>query len=161
MNDVKALLHQRLHYDEQTGVFTWLRSFRGPVKPGDIAGVNIGNGYFGITIEKKRYLSHRLAWLYVHGEWPKGQIDHIDGNPANNAIANLRDVSRSQNMQNIRRAKKNSRTGLLGVCESRGKFQAAIRVNGKTKTIGRFDTAELAHKAYLKTKRELHECCTL
>ncbi len=87
-------LRDVLHYSEATGVFTWKKYLGGSVSVGDKAGFirNLrGKYYRQIRIDKVNYFHHRLAWLYTHGEFPKHQIDHIDGNSLNNRIENLRD----------------------------------------------------------------------
>ena len=109
------------------------------------------------------YLGYRLAWLYVHGKLPDGDIDHINGKPSDDRIKNLRDVSRSVNLQNQRAARSNNSSGLLGVFfqKTMNKWTSKIQLDWKTKSLGYFDTAEEAHAAYLKAKRELHEGCTI
>ena len=106
------------------------------------------NGYRKIKFEGKQYLSHRVAWLLYHGRWPIGDIDHIDGNPSNNQILNLRDVSHSKNLQNRKSATSKNKTGFLGVVKRKNKFAAHIHRNGKQIYLGLFLTAELAHQAY-------------
>ncbi|WP_353511490.1 HNH endonuclease signature motif containing protein [Escherichia sp. 10290] len=95
-----------------------------------------------------RYFAHRLAWLYVYGEWPKQEIDHIDRNRRNNAISNLRDVSRVVNALNV--GPRNSNAGIKGVtfCQARNQWQAQINVSGKNITLGRFNTIDEAAIAY-------------
>ena len=99
----------------------------------------------------------------MYGEMPKQNIDHINGIRDDNRIENLRDVSQKINLQNKRNPNANSTSKFLGVCwhKSRNKWQSQIAVNGKDKYLGLFETAELAHEAYLIAKRELHEGCTL
>ena len=98
----------------------------------------------------------------MHGEWPADEVDHINGDSTDNRLCNLRSVSREVNQENIRRAKRNSKTGLLGVMHTRGgKYRSAIRVRGVFHHLGHFDTAEQAHAAYVEAKRRLHEGCTL
>lgn len=102
---------------------------------------------------------HRLAWLYVHGEWPTEQIDHINQNPVDNRIANLRPADKSQNVQNIDAAYGSS--GYRGVsfdsrCGDGNSWRARIMVDGKSHSLGYYATAEEAHDAYLAAKRELH-----
>lgn len=133
------------------------------VKSGDIAGTLRKDGYIVISISKKPYYAHRLAWLFTKGEFPSYVIDHIDGNKSNNSIINLRDVSRKENQQNQISAHAISKSGVLGVhySNSRKKWIAQISINNKVKYIGEYQDIEMAKKAYLKTKRELHEGNTL
>lgn len=159
------LTHERLkeifHYDPITGIFT--RKIKcGNKSAGSIAGGSRKDGYLQIGVDDGRYLSHRLAWLYMTGDLPKNHIDHIDGNRKNNAFSNLRDVTRQINLQNLKRAQKNNKsTGLLGVTAYGDRFIAQITINSKQKYIGIFSTPEEAHDAYLKEKRKHHEGCTI
>jgi hypothetical protein len=141
-----------MHYDHTSGVFT---------RDGRVAGTVGANGYAYVRFEGKPHLAHRVAWLLVHGQMPSGHIDHIDGNPLNNAIANLRDVDRFTNMQNRRNPRKGSTTGLIGATPCKGRFRASIMVAGKQRHIGVFDTAQQAHEAYIQFKREKHAGCTI
>lgn len=149
-------LRELLAYDEITGVLIWKESPSRNVKAGDIAGHKSSRGYIHIKVLGSAYLAHRLAWLHSRGEWPLGQIDHIDGNKTNNAIANLRDVSQSVNMQNRRTASINSSSGLLGVSRKGDRWEARIRTNGARRYIGSYATPEMAHAAYLAAKRVWH-----
>lgn len=162
MNELTAArLRELLSYDQGTGVFTW-RVRMNNLAAGAVAGCLGSRGYWRIKVNKRIYQAHRLAWLYVHGLWPNGDIDHVDGERANNVISNLRDVSQSVNGQNQRRAhSKNKSSGLLGVSANRGRWRAQILVAGKNITLGRFDTPELAYSAYLAAKREHHAGCTI
>lgn len=106
------------------------------------------------------YLAHRLAWLFSNGQWPSQVIDHIDGNPQNNRIANLRDASIQANQENQRRAQRSNRSsGLLGshFDAQTGRWMAKISVMNKTIHIGRYDTPQEAHTAYVSAKRNLHK----
>ena len=103
-----------LNYNKETGVFTWKKTTGRRAKIGDRAGCRT-TGYEFIGINKKLYPAHRLAWLMTYGDWPKEFIDHINGDPSDNRIANLREVTFSENLQNQRRAQKRSKSGLLGV----------------------------------------------
>lgn len=118
-------------------------------------------GRLTCRINYQDYLVHRLAWLYMTGAWPDEEIDHIDGNPANNAWNNLRVGNRSCNAENQKKAHVDSFTGLLGVCARGNKFTAKITVRGKKRSLGTFNTPEEAHQAYLVAKRELHSFNTL
>ena len=156
-------LKQLLSYDPETGVFTWA-SNRLPQRIGQRAGSEHNDGYRKIRLDGRDYLEHRLAWLYVHGAFPKFDTDHINGNRCDNRICNLRDVPRATNMHNERKARANGSSGFLGVSwvESRKKWRAKITANGKKKTIGEFNTPEAAHHAYLEAKRVLHaDGCTI
>jgi hypothetical protein len=155
-------LRALLTYDPLTGEFRWLK--RGAGRPVDrIAGGLAPTGYRRIRIHGIEYLAHRLAWVYVTGSWPIHSIDHIDGDPANNAIANLRDVPHRVNLQNRRSASTHSRTGLLGASLDRrsGRYASFIRLGDKQTCLGLFDTATEAHEAYVSAKRIHHEGNTL
>ena len=154
-------LRSILAYDADTGVFTRLVRTGHRVKVGDVAGSKNGLGYIAISVVGRARYAHRLAWLYMHGEWPAGDIDHIDGNPSNNAIANLRDVSHRVNQQNRRRAQSNNTSGFLGAARKRKRWQAIISVDGKLRRLGTFDTPAEANAAYLEAKRLLHPGCTI
>ena len=154
-------LKEVVHYNPETGEFTRkdpkLRSCNGTIPK------NPRHAYLNIGIDYRVYKAHRLAWLYTHGEWPKGQIDHINGDKLDNRISNLRVATPSQNKQNARKARSDSRSGLLGATwYSKGKkWRAAIQVDGKKKHLGYFDTAQEAHDVFMKAKRELHGFCTV
>lgn len=96
-----------------------------------------------------------------HGVMPIACIDHINGVRDDNKISNLRDVSVAENTQNQRHPNRVNKSGFLGVFKCRDKWRAAIELGGKTIAIGRFDSPELAHHAYIETKRRLHPGCTL
>lgn len=153
-------LRELLHYETDTGVFTRLVK-SGTAKVGDVAGGLDDKGYWRIRVDGKRYLAHRLAWLYMTGEWPTGEVDHERGETGDNRWKRLRDGSRSFNQQNQRRAPAGSATGQIGASPHRGKFQAQIRVDQKNRYLGVFDTPEAAHAAYVAAKRQLHAGCTL
>jgi hypothetical protein len=153
-------LKELVHYCPDTGIFTWAKTRRG-CRLGDTVGCRMKHGYIGIRLDDTLYLAHRLVWLYVHGNWPADQIDHIDGNRANNKLANLREVTNMENAQNTRNPRPNNKSGFLGVRKENSKWLAEIKVNYKPTRIGLFDTPEEAHQAYILTKRELHAKNTL
>jgi len=157
------LIRELFDYNPLTGVFVRKAALNCGRKSaiGKVAGFIDYTGYGYIKVARVRYSQHRLAWLYMHGEWPKNDIDHIDGNPSNNAISNLRDVTRQVNSQNHKKAYSTSDSQLLGVLKHFNKWRAQIRVSGKGVHIGLFDTAIQAHEAYLVAKRQLHEGNTL
>lgn len=148
-----------VHYNPDTGIFYWKQSTSNRKKVGDIAGC-VCRGRVTVCIDYKQLIAARLAWFYVHGVWPTNNIDHINGNPSDNRIANLRDVPQSVNLENQRRPRSNNQSGYLGVKPyTRGKkkpWQAAIVVRGKQRSLGYFETAQLAHEAYLSAKRKFH-----
>ena len=161
-NLTAARLREVLHYDPDTGIFTWLKRVANRVQIGDIAGAVGGPGYRSTTVDGRKYTMHRLAWLYAYGSWPSGDIDHINGVRLDNRMSNLRDVSRSMNLENQRSASARNRSGLLGVSVARhGKWEATIKVRGTRYHLGIFDTPEVAHAAYILAKRRLHVGCTI
>jgi len=151
-------LREFLDYDPATGVFTWRVSLASNVKPGSVAGCVMSNGYRAIRIRGVGYKAHRLAWLFVHGDWPQGVIDHISKDKTDNRISNLRDVPQNMNSHNQRECGRKSRVGLLGVgyFKRTGKYRADIQVNGRSLHLGSFDTPEAAQAAYFAAKQELH-----
>jgi hypothetical protein len=155
-------LRDALHYDPETGAFTW-SNHAGRKHKSKPAGGFGKHPYRRITIGKDTYLAHRLAWLYMTGNWPNHGLDHIDGNPSNNAFCNLRDVDQSTNSQNVKRPKSNNVSGLLGVSWNRKakRWVANIKHENKTKWLGYFDSAQEAHECYVSAKRVLHEGNTL
>ncbi len=161
MSALQSPLLDFLTYIPETGMFTWVKSPNYNVPAGAAAGWKNTAGYLCVRFRNKDYVLHRLAWLFVHGEWPVERIDHINGQPTDNRIANLRLASSALNAQNQRKAHRHNRLGVLGVTQRGAKFSACIRVSGKTIHLGRYATAEAAHAAYVKAKREMHEGCTL
>lgn len=157
-----ARLRELLNYDPETGLFVWRIRPSKKIAAGVAAGC-LDNGYIRIHIGQKTWMAHRLAWLHVHGTWPSADIDHINGNRSDNRIANLRDVSRSVNLQNKRHAQGASISGLLGAhwFSPTQAWYSRIMIGRKSHHLGYFKTAELAHAAYLDAKRRLHEGCTI
>jgi hypothetical protein len=151
-------LKEFLHYDPDTGLFTWLSVLSNRAKVGDIAGTKNANGRVAIGILGHCLYAHRLAWFYVHGCWPTKYIDHIDGNPSNNRLSNLREATQFENMQNIEKISKISKSGLTGAFwnSSKKTWNSRIMVNRKLHILGYFDTAELAHQAYCEAKAKYH-----
>lgn len=150
-------LKSNLHYDSETGIFTRKISRHPKYKIGGIAGCLHNCGYLRISINKKSYLAHRLAWLYMTGEFPLSGIDHINNDPLDNRFYNLREANKSENGQN-RSKNKNNKSGFKGVCfdNNRGKWVAQIMANGKRKFLGYFETAELAAIKYEEFAIKLH-----
>ena len=138
-------LRELLHYDPETGIFTRKVSTSNSVKVGDITGCPSGPGYLLISVRSRRYQAHRLAWLYVYGEWPKDQLDHINRIRTDNRIANLRDVTQKQNHQN-RSKPSNNTSGHTGVYWDKrdSKWRAEIKHNQKHIYLGYFTDIEEA-----------------
>jgi hypothetical protein len=135
-------LKELLHYDPETGVFTW-KVNKGPTAR---AGTEAGsvkhqqrNYYRHIRADGVTYCAHRLAWLYVHGKFPENEIDHDDGNGLHNWIKNLRDVTRRDNQKN-RRLNCNNTSGTTGVSfnQATAKWQARIQTDSGQKHLGQF-----------------------
>lgn len=153
-----ARLRELFSYDPVTGVFT-RRTSVGGSKAGSVAGHAAYDGYVYIQADGKRYSAHRLAWLFVHGRWPYEQTDHINGVRSDNRIANLREATNLQNVQNQKSAHSNNKSsGVLGVSwHSRDrKWRAQIQVDGKKKLIGSYDSIAEAKAAYDNCKADLH-----
>jgi hypothetical protein len=136
----------------KTGLFYW-RVSRGGMAAGAEAGSPTMHGYRAIAIDGFDYSAHRLAWLYVYGEHPTGQVDHANGNRADNRIANLRDSSRRQSARNRWRR---NRSGFKGVSRGRDKWRARIMVDGAAIHLGTFSTPQEAAAEYDKAARLHH-----
>lgn len=149
-------LRELLDYSPETGIFT--RRTRASQKPaGSVAGTRHRHGYVQIGIDGRLYLGHRLAWLWVHGSFPVGEIDHINGDKADNRIDNIRDVAHSTNMENIKKPRRSGTSGKLGAHKAKGgRWHAKIQVGGKSIYLGSFGTQEEAHDEYVRAKRRLH-----
>lgn len=149
-NELKSVLH----YDPKTGVFTWRDCHvNNAIKPDRTAGCINSWGYRIIAIRDVRYRAHRLAWLYTYGEWPKGQLDHINRNPDDNRIANLREATPQENQRN-RWLPSNNTSGYPGVVfnKSHGKWIASITVSRKRIHLGTFDSKEQAIEARMEAE---------
>lgn len=150
----QAVLHDWFDYDPETGIFVWRKEPRTIGRRlGKVAGTTRTTGYVHIGVPGFSQLgAHRLAWIYVHGlSIGGGEIDHIDGNPSNNRIANLRWATSAQQKQN-RRVQSNNRSGLKGAfyhaCHKGKKWRSQIKVGDQLIFLGYFHTAEEAHEAY-------------
>ena len=163
-DDLLKSAKEMLDYNPETGLFRWKVSRRGSVKAGDIAGSVRADGYVRLKIAQQGVWAHRLAWLWMYGVWPSHTIDHVNGNPTDNRIRNLRDVPQRTNSENMRSARLRKNGGsLIGAHWSTTwkRWKSSIGINGKTIHIGWFDTEQAAHEAYVSAKRKLHEGCTI
>ncbi len=149
-------LKELLSYSPIVGVFEW-RKNRAPVRAGSIAGNVVDTGYITIGVDYKVYTAHRLAWLYMTGSFPDGEIDHADGDRTNNAWNNLREVSKQQNAMNARIGSNNT-SGVKGVlwCRKSGKWRGRICTRGKLTHLGPFNTIEEAAEAVRAARVMLH-----
>lgn len=146
-------LKAKLRYRPETGLFYWVRpgKFHSQRK-NRVAGATNKGGYIVIRINTRLYRAHRLAWLYVYGSPPKS-LDHINRNPSDNRVENLRPCTQSQNMVNM--AQRGTKTGFRGV-EQRGKrFKAYIHANGGKIFLGSYSTPEEASAAHEARRIEL------
>jgi len=159
----QEIIRELLHYNPKTGVFTWRKRNREWFKndggfkmwnkrfPGETTGCAEKSGYLQIGLFGKLYYAHRLAFLYMTGEFPTGETDHINGLKGENIWDNLRDVTRKENGQN-KAIHKNNTSGITGVhwSKSVGKWYAKIKVSGQEIGLGYFidiDDATKVRKA--------------
>lgn len=145
-------LREALRYEPDTGLFVWANP---PGEHARLAGYVAGGittGYVTIKVDGCKYKAHRLAWLYVHGEWPPGDVDHRNGCPLDNRIENLRIATNPQNQANRRRDTGKETPKGVKLIQS-GRFQARITINKKLIALGVFDTAEQAQDAYLSAAK--------
>lgn len=153
-------VRELLDYNPETGVLIWrvdrlCGKGKGHIiraagsEAGGVGATSETNSYRIIRIDGRQYLAHRLAWLIMTGNWPAKGIDHVDGDGLNNRWINLREANQSQNSGN-QRLSRNNTSGAKGVRWSadRGKWRAQIKVNGKARYLGAFNTLEAASAAY-------------
>lgn len=141
-----------IHYDPETGVFTW-KVNRSTVRAGQRAGGINNGGYRKIRINNKWYTEHRLAWFYIYGEWPSKEVDHINHVRNDNRIENLRDISARANKGNCT----NHTSGFVGVFyhKDTSNWWARIKIDGRSKHLDTFDNPERASIAYQLAKHWL------
>jgi hypothetical protein len=153
----------KFNYDPESGLLTH-RTSHFKSKIGKVAGGRDNNGYVHVKIKDDSYPAHRIAWLLTYGELPSRFLDHINGDRADNRIANLRLATQSENNQNQRKARSdNKSTGILGVhyFPEGDKYRPRIMVDGKSVYLGLFETEKEARAAYLTAKRLLHPFGTI
>jgi len=159
-------VRELLDYNPDTGAFVWRISLGG-IARGSVAGCVAKRGNWQISADGRRHKAHRLAWLWMTGEWPTHEVDHRDGNPLNNRWGNLRAATGAQNKQNQRRPRIDNRSGFLGVYrhataeDGSPIWRARIQLNGKSHHVGLFSDPAKAHAAYVEAKRRLHPFGTL
>lgn len=147
-------LRQVIEYAPDTGCFARLTGpRRGPIR----GRCSSAGGYQLIEVDGSQFYAHRLAWLYVYGEWPTNVIDHIDGDKANNRIANLRDVTETRNNHNHHEVRSNNGHGYLGVTKHGPSWRARIRVRGCVIQLGSYPAPWIAEAVYRKAKAVFHD----
>jgi len=145
------LLRSILKYSPSSGDFVWLVDSGARKCKGKVAGtLGVEHPCVYISYKRRKYLAHRLAWLYVHGVWPEETIDHKDGNPSNNRLRNLRLATRSQQQENLHRPK--GANPYVGVYKVGNKYSA--RINDRH--LGYYPTPEKARAAYIAEKTRVH-----
>jgi hypothetical protein len=150
------IVRNLLSYDPETGWLIWRSTRSRGAKAGQRAGGIHHAGHRKLMLFGKSYLEHRLAFLWMTGQWPEHQIDHINQDKADNRWSNLREATHGQNSAN-RSISRTKNHGLpRGVSPQRGtrRFTAQIKQGGKIKHLGAYPTPEEAHTAYLRAARE-------
>ena len=146
-------LEKYIDYDPETGKLT--RKISGGNRKAGQETTSLKNCGHGLTmVNKKRYASHRLAWRLYYGSWPSKNIDHINGNPSDNRIVNLRDVSQRENNSNRSKHRNGKMVGVY-FSKPHQRWMSRIGIGKKTKYLGLFNTELEGHKAYIKALKDL------
>lgn len=150
----KDLLHSLFEYRD--GVLFWKIKPSQRTNIGDVAGGDHGNGHFKVRVNGKKTYVHRVVFMMHHGFVPK-YIDHIDGNPSNNRVENLRAATHSENIMN-KKLQSNNSTGVRGVhyCKKLQKFRAEITVDRKKIPLGLFSDIDEASRVYADASKKYH-----
>lgn len=144
-------------YDPETGLFSWrINTRNGKAKIGDRAGFPHCHGYWHLKLNGRTYIAHRLAFVWMTGQLPPEDVDHIDNDKSNNRWANLRAATRSENRANTPVSRSNT-SGLKGVSwfKPTGKWQAQIKLRGQSIALGMYDCPAAAHFAYIIASQEV------
>ena len=142
-----------LHYEPETGEFTWLVAKGSRAEAGDVAGYRTKEGYIYIGVDGRLYGAHRLAFLYMTGSWPEHQVDHKDRDPGDNRWSRIRPSTNGQN--NCNKPTRN-KLGVKGVYPSGEKFQVQFKENGQMKCFGTFETLAEAKAVSLQQQTRIH-----
>ena len=143
-----------LRYAPETGQLYWLNSPTPRVKVGQEAGGKHNQGYRRIKIEGKSYLAHRVAWYLHLGAWPDEDVDHVNRDRSDNRIDNLRLANRRDNIRNLKREGGSSCYKGVSWDNTRNKWVACIKYEGKNHNLGRYTSEEEAALAYNKVAKE-------
>lgn len=130
-------IHSKISYNIDTGKMYWKGKYNGRAPKGSECGSIRSDGYRIIQVNNRNYLAHQLVWILFNFEYPKYQIDHINGNRQDNRIENLRDVPALVNNKNAKKHKHNT-SGIMGVGwhKKSGKWRAYIKVAGRQIELG-------------------------
>lgn len=147
-------LDHLLNYDKTTGIFTRKVSVRKD-RIGAVAGAPNGFGHIQIRVDGTLYMAHRLAWMWVYGDWPPTNIDHVNGNPSDNRITNLRLATPKENQENVK-LRVDSSTGHRGVNWNKAerKWVARVQHHKERIVIGKYEAIEDAVSA-IKEARDI------
>lgn len=146
-------LRSVMDYDPETGEFWWK-----PTRAGCIT----SEGRVQIALQGKIYRAHRLAWLWMTGEWPPDPVDHWNMDATDNRWVNLRLATNTENKRNVGSQPRRSplydgQPPLKGVSPFKGgKWQSFIKVNGQSIYLGLYDTQEEAYAAYCEASAKYH-----
>lgn len=169
MRDLVAVsfLHECFTLDAERGALIWKERPRSHFRDnlshiatntrraGRPAGSKQRAGYLSVSFSPNRMQVHRIVWAMHTGVWPAAEIDHVNGDKADNRICNLREATRSQNVAN-QGAYSSNKVGLKGVSPHGLRYRAQIKTQGAVLYLGMFDTPELAHDAYCAAARQYH-----
>lgn len=154
--ELQARLKHAFVYDEDTGMFFHRRDGVNKKAMTPACSTNKAIGYKTIRVDGRNAYAHRMAWVYVHGKQPN-RIDHINGDRSDNRIVNLRSVTQSENLQNtVDKPQGGNELKGASFDKRTGRYFAYIGHKGKTRHLGRFNSAEEAHQAHLVAKRSMH-----
>lgn len=153
MKPTQARLKELFRYDPESGHFIRRVTVSVNAQAGMRAGWQDAEGYWRIEVDDRTYRAHRLAWLYVHGRHPVGDLDHINGVHSDNRLANLREATRSQNLANSKQRQRGLKGATLD--PRTAKWRARICVNYQRIHLGLFDTEQAAHDAYCEAAKKM------